>query len=129
MKAKRKRRDRGVAIEMALAMLVLVFALCSLLVTLAAKSRSLNNRENTALTVSTAVDQLGEDFLSALAAFDATSGETFTFASTDALYDVRVSVDTDTYTLRAYSGNDQKLLVRAKKNADGSCTVLAWERP
>ena len=61
-----RNRRRGVAIEMALAALVVVFALCTLLVTLSAYSRTDNTKQNRAFADSVALDQIGEDFLTAL---------------------------------------------------------------
>ena len=124
-----RNRRRGVAIEMALAMLVVVFALCTLLVTLSAYSRTDNTKQNRAFADSVAVDQIGEDFLTALETANR-NGTLPDFAYDGELYTTNVQVSTDgtIYTLRVYtrSGYTQKLEVCAKMTPTG-CRVLSWK--
>lgn len=123
-------RKRGVAIEMALSMLVVVFALCTLLVTLAAYSRTDNTKQNRAFADSVAVDQIGEDFLAALntAVQNGTQSE-FDFDNNGGMYTTTVDVTTDgtIYILRVYTTTEhaQKLEVRAQVAPTG-CRILSW---
>lgn len=124
-----RNRRRGVAIEMALAALVVVFSLCTLLVTLSAYSRTDNTKQNRAFADSVALDQIGEDFLTALETANR-NGTLPDFAYDGELYTTNVQVSTDgtIYTLRVYtrSGYTQKLEVCAQMTPTG-CRILSWK--
>lgn len=57
------RNRRGVALESALLFLIVLFSLCSLLMTVAVVGRYQVKIENTAIVNRAALDQVGEDFV------------------------------------------------------------------
>ncbi len=128
---KKASRNRGVAIEMALSMLVLVFALCTLLVTFTLSSRSESKQLGKALEQKAMLDQVGEDFLYHVKKntvgtdfkSDRLSGddykiETGAGENSDGQYHLKISSKSD---------NTVKLEVIISKN-DATVSIVKWTR-
>lgn len=63
MKNKRHPNRRGMAIEMAMAMMIIVFSLCALMTTVVTVSRKQTNIATARFTQTAQVDALGEQFV------------------------------------------------------------------
>ena len=63
MKNKRPSNRRGMAIEMAMAMMIIVFSLCALMTTVVTVSRKQTNIATARFTQTAQVDALGEQFV------------------------------------------------------------------
>ncbi len=63
MKNKRHSNRRGMAIEMAMAMMIIVFSLCALMTTVVTVSRKQTNIATARFTQTAQVDALGEQFV------------------------------------------------------------------
>lgn len=128
-----RRRDRGVAIEMALSMMVMVFAMCTLLLTFALSSRSENKRLNNAFAQSAELDQIGEDFLYKVrqTGFNADgyaiTSETYAATVTASATDGNES-ENNAYTLTVTrtGGSAAVLTVTVQKQDDNTWKVTEW---
>ena len=106
MKNRPFRNRRGIAIELALSMMVIVFSLCALMTTVVTVSRKQSNTATARFVQSAEVDALGEAFA---------KGET---PASDR-YDCAVSDNTLTVS------KNGKVLLVVVKNTDG--TVQSWQ--
>lgn len=123
---KKASRNRGVAIEMALSMLVLVFALCTLLVTFTLSSRSESKQLGKALEQKATLDQVGEDFLNY--AKQNESVDNFTSSRLD--YKTKIeTIEKNQYCLKVESISDNtiKLEVIISKNGE-TVSIVKWTR-
>lgn len=112
MKNRVRRNRRGIAIELALSMMVIVFGLCALMTTVVVYSRSQSRRANTRFETYAAVDALGEQFVNAQK-----EGKAFSYAGTEFVCDTSVS---NTLTV----SKDGKTLLTVV--TDGSGNVKSW---
>lgn len=122
----RRPGERGVAIEMAMVMLVVVFALCTLLLTFSLASRNGSKSRGQALEQSAALEQLGEDFLYAVRQdnFDAAD------AVGSADYTGTVTVEGDTYclTLTRRENSRHALTVKVERQGNGEWKLVTWSK-
>lgn len=112
MKNRVRRNRRGIAIELALSMMVIVFGLCALMTTVVVYSRSQSRRANARFETYAAVDTLGEQFVKTGKAPESA--------------DYVCQVDGNTLTV----SKDGKVLltVTRKLNADGKTySADSWE--
>lgn len=123
----RRPGERGVAIEMAMVMLVVVFALCTLLLTFSLTSRNGSKSRGQALEQSAALEQLGEDFLYAVRQdnFDAAA-----YAVGSADYTGTVTVEGDTYclTLTRRENSRHALTVKVERQGNGEWKLVTWSK-
>ena len=112
MKNRPFRNRRGIAIELALSMMVIVFGLCALMTTVVVYSRNQSRRANTRFETYAAVDALGEQFVNAQK-----KNETFSYTGTEFV------CDTSSNTLTV--SKDGKTLLTVV--TDGSGNVESWE--
>lgn len=119
-----RRHDRGVAIEMALSMMVMVFAMCTLLLTFALSSRSENKRLNAAFEQSAELDRIGEDFLYQVrqTGFNADG-----YSPDSTTYAAEVKQENNAYTLTVTrtGGTNPVLTVKVEKQGN-TWKVTEW---
>lgn len=125
-----RRHDRGVAIEMALSMMVMVFAMCTLLLTFALSSRSENKRLNNAFEQSAELDRIGEDFLYNVQKNDISAGVFETASDTYAATVTASATDgneseINAYTLTVTRKDSAVLTVKVEKQGD-TWKVTEW---
>lgn len=109
---------RGVAIEAAVAMMLLVFSLCTLMTTYCLVSRSADSKRFDALEQEAEVDMIGEKFVK--------SSNKENFTSPNENYTATVAVDGDKYTLTVTDKTGaHKLTVVYSTDGDG---ILRWSR-
>lgn len=113
MKNKRHSNRRGMAIEMAMAMMIIVFSLCALMTTVVTVSRKQTNIATARFTQTAQVDAIGESFVRASKA-----GETFQYDGTE--YECDTSVQ-NTLTV----SKDGKTLLTVV--VDGSGKIISWQ--
>ena len=113
MKNKRHSNRRGMAIEMAMAMMIIVFSLCALMTTVVTVSRKQTNIATARFTQTAQVDAIGEKFVRA-----SKVGEIFQYDGTE--YECDTSVQ-NTLTV----SKDGKTLLTVELNDDK--TVKSWQ--
>lgn len=113
MKNKRHSNRRGMAIEMAMAMMIIVFSLCALMTTVVTVSRKQTNIATARFTQTAQVDAIGEKFVRASKA-----GETFQYDGTE--YECDTSVQ-NTLTV----SKDGKTLLTVV--VDGCGKIISWQ--
>lgn len=109
MKNKRLSNRRGMAIEMAMAMMIIVFSLCALMTTVVTVSRKQTNIATARFTQTAQVDALGEQFV---------NGK----IPTSDIYDCNISGDTLTVS------KDGKTLLTVERQQKGDkYTAISWQ--
>ena len=106
MKNKRHSNRRGMAIEMAMAMMIIVFSLCALMTTVVTVSRKQTNIATARFTQTAQVDALGEQFVNGI-------------TPTSDIYDCEVNGNILTVS------KDGKTLLTVERNDDK--TVKSWQ--
>lgn len=110
MKNKRHSNRRGMAIEMAMAMMIIVFSLCALMTTVVTVSRKQTNIATARFTQTAQVDALGEQFV---------NGKT----PTSDIYDCNISGD----TLTVSKDGKTLLTVERQLKSDNTYTAISWQ--
>lgn len=110
MKNKRPSNRRGMAIEMAMAMMIIVFSLCALMTTVVTVSRKQTNIATARFTQTAQVDAIGEKFVK--------DPDSFQYTGTE--YECDTSVQ-NTLTV----SKDGKTLLTVELNDDK--TVKSWQ--
>lgn len=110
MKNKRHSNRRGMAIEMAMAMMIIVFSLCALMTTVVTVSRKQTNIATARFTQTAQVDAIGEKFVK--------DPDSFQYTGTE--YECDTSVQ-NTLTV----SKDGKTLLTVELNDDK--TVKSWQ--
>lgn len=105
MKNKRHSNRRGMAIEMAMAMMIIVFSLCALMTTVVTVSRKQTNIATARFTQTAQVDAIGEKFVKDPDSFQYTGTEFICNQSVDKL---TLTVSKDGKTLLTVELNDDK---------------------
>lgn len=123
----RRPGERGVAIEMAMVMLVVVFALCTLLLTFSLTSRNGSKSRGQALEQSAALEQLGEDFLYAVRQVDF-EADTYTVDSADYTGTVTEKDGTYCLTLTRRENSRHALTVKVQKQENGKWKLVTWSK-
>ena len=113
MKNKRHSNRRGMAIEMAMAMMIIVFSLCALMTTVVTVSRKQTNIATARFTQTAQVDAIGESFVRAFK-----NDEPFQYDGTE--YECDTSVQ-NTLTV----SKDGETLLTVELNDDK--TVKSWQ--
>ncbi|MBR6682574.1 MAG: hypothetical protein IKL40_06290 [Clostridia bacterium] len=116
---------KGVAIELALVLLVLIFALCSLLVSLAVIQSKTAEQNNNDLSERLILDNIAESFCGAVA-----SGTIQKWTADSDDYASEVEQSGDGYTLKLYetNGEDNVLTVTLEKSEEhNGYRVTMWE--
>lgn len=121
-----RRHDRGVAIEMALSMMVMVFAMCTLLLTFALSSRSENKRLNNAFAQSAELDQIGEDFLYNVRQNDFSADNYKITTNTYTASATNPETNVYTLTVTRTGGSASVLTVTVQKQDDNTWKVTEW---
>lgn len=111
MKNKRHSNRRGMAIEMAMAMMIIVFSLCALMTTVVTVSRKQTNIATARFTQTAQVDAIGEKFVK--------DPDSFQYTGTE--YECDTSVQ-NTLTV----SKDGKTLLTVELNDDKK-TVKSWQ--
>lgn len=114
MKNKRHSNRRGMAIEMAMAMMIIVFSLCALMTTVVTVSRKQTNIATARFTQTAQVDAIGESFVRAFK-----NDEPFQYTGTEFI--CNQSVD----KLKLTVSKDGKTLLTVELNDDK--TVKSWQ--
>lgn len=110
MKNKRKRLNkRGIAVEMAISMLIIVFGLCTILTSVTVLSANTTRRASARFEDTAAVDALGEKFVRE---GTVTSDE----------FDCAISEDGNTLTV----SRDGTVLLTVERSATNPPTVVRW---
>ena len=110
MKNKRHSNRRGMAIEMAMAMMIIVFSLCALMTTVVTVSRKQTNIATARFTQTAQVDAIGEKFVK--------DPDSFQYTGTE--YECDTSVQ-KTLTV----SKDGKTLLTVV--VDGSGKIISWQ--
>ena len=110
MKNKRPSNRRGMAIEMAMAMMIIVFSLCALMTTVVTVSRKQTNIATARFTQTAQVDAIGEKFVK--------DPDSFQYTGTE--YECDTSVQ-NTLTV----SKDGKTLLTVV--VDGSGKIISWQ--
>ena len=110
MKNKRHSNRRGMAIEMAMAMMIIVFSLCALMTTVVTVSRKQTNIATARFTQTAQVDAIGEKFVK--------DPDSFQYTGTE--YECDTSVQ-NTLTV----SKDGKTLLTVV--VDGSGKIISWQ--
>lgn len=119
MKRTKTKSRRGAALESAIIFMVVVFTLCLLVTSVMLVTRQKNGISQATLERVTTVDEIGEDYLSALK-----SGTPFTVAYED--YDYTVVGNTLTVWKKTDTTKKTLLLVEAEYT-EGELRVLSWQ--
>ncbi len=119
MKRTKTQSRRGAALESAIIFMVVVFTLCLLVTSVMLVTRQKNGISQATLERVTTVDEIGEDYLSALK-----SGTPFTVAYED--YDYTVVGNTLTVWKKTDTTKKTLLLVEAEYT-EGELRVLSWQ--
>lgn len=110
MKNKRHSNRRGMAIEMAMAMMIIVFSLCALMTTVVTVSRKQTNIATARFTQTAQVDAIGEKFVK--------DPDSFQYTGTE--YECDTSVQN-----KLTVSKDGKTLLTVELNVDK--TVKSWQ--
>ena len=122
---KRTRTRKGVAIELALTFLVLVFVLSTLLVGLAVIESKRIDIKSQELTKKAEIDCVGESFCCAVSENSVSS-----WCVDKTRYKSNVSQNGNVYTLTLFYAEDNEtvLTVSLEKNtADNTCKITRWD--
>ena len=118
------RNKRGIAIETALFMMVVVFALCTLLLTFALYSRNQNVIANDRFESLALTEQIGEDFY-----YSVKNNESMdTGAYTDRSVTVSEEADIITLVVTDSNNGDHLLTVVILRKDGGDVSILRWSR-
>lgn len=110
------KNKRGVAIESAITMMVVVFSLCALITVFCVATRTTDQNRFKKLAQEAAVDSIGEKFVK--------SEDKASFNTDDYICDV-TSDDSDNYTLVIKDKNDRHLLT---VKCDDEGNITCWSR-
>ncbi len=115
----------GIAIENAIAFMLIIFLLCALLSSLMLFGMYQNKLDKVKLTMRTELDQIGEDFLSSLSSVTAVE-----FKPTNDSYKSATLPDNDVKILKVYKADDENnetVLLYVEVQIDGSnYTLKRW---
>ncbi len=129
MKTLRKilRSQRGVAIEMALFLMLIVFLFSTLITVFCLSAHTSTLRQNERFAEDASIDQIGEKFVKQVQS----SGNADSFNASDSGYKAEVTQNGDNnYTLKITDPQSGKLLltVEVSKN-NTTTTVVRWQKP
>ena len=134
MMRKLLKNKRGAVLEGAVCMMLLVFALCTIMVTNAVVSRQLNNTANKNFMDSIALYQVGDDFCIAVAQYDSERDGDLEFTPRNDAYSATVwTTDSqpNVYHLEVRAANKYEVLlfVDVEKTDDlAGYRILRWSR-
>lgn len=117
---------RGIAIENAIAFMLIIFLLCALLSSLMLFGVYQNKLDKVKLTMRAELDQIGEDFISSLGSITTVI---FDVKNNNSSYDGSVTVADNNRTLTVWKNGDesQTVLLYVEVQIDGSgFTLQRW---
>lgn len=121
------RSQRGVAIEMALFLMLIVFLFSTLITVFCLSAHTSTLRQNERFTEDARIDQIGESFVNQVE-----TSQNGNISITDPYYKAEVTQNGDnTYTLKITDPQSGKLLltVEVSKNSDNKIKIVRWQKP